>query len=238
MAQPPPWSWRSLFWTLGAGLVALVALFALYTYGPAATTLERWAEQLRDLGFIGGAVFAGGYALAAAALAPATPFPLTAGVLWGGWWGFLVAWSGEVLGACVSFALGRTLLRARAQQLAESYPLVGALDDAVEEGGMRLLILVRLSPVFPFGVLNYGLGLTRVRARDFVVSTVVGVVPASALLVYAGASLTRVADAITGDTPLGWGEITLSVIGLVASLVAVTMVSRATRRALDRRLTQ
>ncbi len=236
MARMPQWSWRSLFWTLGAGLIALVALYALYSYGPAASTLERWAEQLRGMGFFGGAAFACLYAVAAAALAPATPFPLTAGFLWGPFWGFLVGWSGEVLGAALSFALGRTLLHERARQLTESYPLVGALDDAVEEGGLRLLLLVRLSPIFPFGVLNYGLGLTRVRAVDFLVSTTIGVIPASALLVYAGASLTKLADAMSGEAPLGWGETLLTWGGLITSTVVVVMVSRATRRALDRRL--
>ncbi len=236
MARLPHWSWRSLFWTLGAGLIALVVLFGLYTYGPAATTLERWARDLRELGFVGGFVFACGYAVACAAMAPATPFPLTAGFLWGPFWGFLVAWSGEVLGALLCFLLGRTLLRERAQRLADSYPVVAAVQDAVDEGGFQLLLLIRLSPVFPFGVLNYTLGLTRIRTVDYALSSMIGVIPASALLVYAGASLTRLADAIKGEAPLGMGEGVLMAIGLVASVVVVWSVSRATRRALDRRL--
>ena len=236
MARMPSWSWRSLIWTLGAGVLAFAVLYGLYSYGPAATTIERWAHWLRDLGFVGGACFSCLYALCAAALVPATPFPLTAGFLWGPYWGFLVAWCGEVLGACVSFALGRTLLQEGARRLAERYPLVGALHDAVDEGGWRLLVLVRLSPIFPFGVLNYSLGLTRVRWVDFVTSTVVGVVPALVMLVYAGASLTRFADALSGEAPLGWGETLLTWGGLLVSVVVVVWVSRATREALERRL--
>jgi len=227
--------WASLLWTLGAALAALALLVVLYSYGPAAATLERWAEQLQGLGFIGGAVFACVYAGACITLAPATPFPLTAGFLWGPFWGFLVAWSGEVLGALLGFGLGRTLLRERAEQLAERFPLLGAVQEAVEEGGLRLLLLVRLSPVFPFGVLNYSLGLSRVGWLPYTLSTVLGVMPASALLVYAGASLTRLADAIRGEAPLGTGEMVVSVLGLAATWVVVTMVGRATRRAVERR---
>lgn len=229
---------RPLGYTIGAALVATALLFALYTWGPAAATVERYANELRDLGPAGGALFALAYAIGAAALLPATPFPLTAGFLWGPYIGFAVAWTGEVLGALLSFGLGRTLLADRAQRLASSYPLIGALDDAMEEGGLQLLLLVRLSPIFPFGVLNYGLGLTKVPTSTFVISTMIGVIPASVLLVYAGASLTRMADAITGDAPLGWGETLLTWGGLVATTAVVVIISRATRRALNRRLAQ
>jgi uncharacterized membrane protein YdjX (TVP38/TMEM64 family) len=223
-------------WTIGAATAAAALLWALYAWGPTAATLEGLADQLRGQGVAGGVAFVVAYGLAAAAMFPATPFPLTAGFLWGPYWGFLVAWTGEVIGALLSFALGRTLFRHRAERLSETYPLIGALGDAVDEGGMQLLLLLRLSPVLPFGVLNYSLGVTPVRPLQFAISTIVGVIPASILLAYAGASLTRLADAISGDAPLGWGETLLTWGGLAATTIVVITISRATRRALDRRL--
>jgi len=218
---------------VGLVLMVLVAVGLAWAYaGPGLDQVAVWVDQLRQLGPVGGALFAGIYAVCCAALIPATPFPLTAGFLWGPWGGLLVAWVGEVMGALLGFALGRTLLRERAEALTARHRVFSALDQAVEGGGFRLLILVRLSPIFPFGLLNMGLGLTSVSTASFAASTALGVLPASAVLVYAGASLTTLTAALAGEAELGWGETLLSWGGLLVTAGIVAYVSRATTRVL------
>ncbi len=224
-----------LLW-FAAGLFALGLLFAAYTYAPDAEAVGGAVASLRDLGPLGAVAFIAVYAICAAMMLPATPFPLTAGFLWGPWVGFGLAWAGELSGALLSFALGRTLLRGWAERLAARYPLIGAFDEAVGEGGFQLLVLVRLSPVLPFGVVNYGLGLTAVPLARFAASTALGVVPASVALVFAGASLTKLSAALRGEVSVGPVETGLTIVGLFATVLVTAVVSRATRRALDRRL--
>lgn len=218
---------------IGGGLALAVVVVIAWSYaGPGWDQLAAGVAWLRDLGPAGGVLFAVVYALCAAAMVPATPFPLTAGFLWGPLAGFLVTWVGEVAGAVLGFAMGRTLLRDRAEALTARYRVLGALDTALEQGGFRLLVMLRLSPVFPFGALNMSLGLTSVRPGAFALSTALGVMPASLMLVYAGASLTTLTAALNGEVQLGWGETLLTWVGLGVTAGIVGWVGRATTRAL------
>ena len=226
---------RSSRTAVAAAALGGLVLLLLISVGPTADHAVALVDALRGLGWAGAALFALGYGVAAALLVPATPFPVTAGFVWGPIGGFAVAWAGELLGASLAFGLGRTLLREHARALAQRYPIIGALDDAVDASGLQLLVLVRLSPVIPFGVLNYGLGLTGVPIGRFLLSTALGVIPASAVLVLAGASLTQLTEALDGDQPAGWGETALTWGGLAATLAVTWRVSRATRDALARR---
>lgn len=212
--------------------LALVVVLAWAYAGPGFDELVLAVDQLRQLGPLGGAVFVVVYAVCCAALVPATPFPLTAGFLWGPFFGLLVTWLGEVSGALLGFALGRTLLRERAATLASRYRVFSALETAIERGGFRLLVLVRLSPIFPFGVLNMALGLTKVPASHYALSTAMGVLPATSVLVYAGASLTTLTAALAGEAELGWGETLLTWGGLVVTAGIVGYISRTTTKVL------
>jgi uncharacterized membrane protein YdjX (TVP38/TMEM64 family) len=99
--------------------------------------------------------------------------------------------------------------------------------------GRRIVLLLRLSPVFPFNLLNYALGLTRVRFADFAIASV-GMLPGTLLYVYYGKVIADVAR-LAGDTPIprGWGYYMILALGLAATLVAAMVVARAARRALD-----
>jgi len=218
---------------VGLALMVVVVVALAWSYaGPGLDQLVVAVEWLRGLGFAGGVLFSVFYALCVAAMIPATPFPLTAGFLWGPMAGFAATWVGEVAGALIGFGLGRTLLRERAEALTARYRILGALDKALEQGGFKLLVMLRLSPVFPFGALNMSLGLTSVPASQYAASTALGVMPASLMLVYAGASLTTLTAALAGEMELGWGETLLTWGGLAITAGIITYVGRATTRAL------
>ena len=219
---------------LGLLLIGALVVVVGWAYaGPGLDELVVWIDQLRELGPLGGAVFAGIYALSCAALVPATPFPLTAGFLWGPMAGTLIAWTGEVTGALLGFGLGRTLFRQRVETFVRRHRLLSALERAIEGGGFRLLVLLRFSPVFPFGILNMSLGLTTVRPAAFALSTALGVLPATFVYVYAGASLTTLTAALAGEVEVGWGETLLTWGGLAVTAGVVGYIGRVTTRLLQ-----
>lgn len=219
-------------WLLGllvaVGLAATVARLDL-----AAAALGA-VERLRAMGPAGMLPFALTYAVLSVLLVPVTPFSLSAGFLYGPVAGFFTAWGGEVLGACLAYAAGRWVFRERARALIARSPMLAALDDALEAQGWRLLVLVRLSPLFPFGPLNYALGFSGVRPSHYVVSTAVGVAPACLLLVWTGSTLPHLQAVLEGEQGMEGAWLYWS--GLVATAVAVVAVTRATRQALQKRL--
>ncbi len=117
---------------------------------------------------------------------------------------------------------------------------LAAIDAAVGEGGVRVLLLLRLSPVVPFSLLNYILGITRTRLVDYVMASV-GMLPGTVGYVYFGSLLSSVRDAARGATPGQNGNMRAAAIywsilgaGLVATVVALFLVGRAVRRELVR----
>ncbi len=227
------WSGRDIAKWVG-GALALAALAVAATQLDLADTVLGLIERLRALGPAGMVPFALSYAVASVFLVPVTPFSLASGFLYGPVGGFFTAWGGEVAGACLAYAGGRWVFRERARKLMLRSAMLAALDDALEEQGWRLLVLVRLSPLFPFGPLNYALGFSGVKPLHYVLATAVGVAPACLLLVWTGSTLPHLQAVLEGEEGLegAW----LYWFGLLATAVAVVAVTRATRQALQKRL--
>jgi uncharacterized membrane protein YdjX (TVP38/TMEM64 family) len=105
-----------------------------------------------------------------------------------------------------------------------------AVDRAVGEEGWRIVALTRLSPLFPFNLLNYFYGLTRVSFRGYVLASWVAMLPGTVLYVYLGAAGAQVASAATGTAD--WGRTALQVLGLLATLGVAIVAGRIATRAL------
>jgi len=184
--------------------------------------LGPWAP----LGFI--VLFAG----AAAALVPAWLLTIVGGALFGLWPGVPIVLVAATLGAVVSFVIARYIARdAVARRVARSARF-RALDDAVASNGLKIVFLLRLSPVVPYNVLNYALGLTRVRFADVVMGSI-GMLPATTIYVYCGV-LAGDAAALSGRAAVvrGTGYYVVLMLGLVATVAATALVTRVARQAL------
>jgi uncharacterized membrane protein YdjX (TVP38/TMEM64 family) len=107
-----------------------------------------------------------------------------------------------------------------------------AIDRAVSEEGLKIVFLLRLTPAVPFNLLNYALGLTRVRFVDYLIASV-GMIPGTLLYVYSG-KLAGDVTAIASEPALakGWGYYSLLALGLAATLALTIVVTRIARRAL------
>jgi uncharacterized membrane protein YdjX (TVP38/TMEM64 family) len=231
MATSPAAAQRQLPWIrIALGIAGLVALIVLGRRVGA--YVPQFAEWVNGLGIWGPLVFIIGYAVAAVALVPALPLTLAAGAIFG-LTGVAYVFIAAVLGSSAAFLVSRYLARQAIEQRVAAYPKFAAIDRAVGTQGRKIVFLLRLSPVFPFNLLNYGLGLTRVSFTDYV-SASIGMLPGTLLFVYYGKLAGDVAALAGGAaTERGVGYYAILVVGLVATAVVTTFVTRIARRALN-----
>lgn len=194
-AETPAWDapdsveGHSRAWLRGSliivGIILLIiALRAL----PVATWAADFNQFVAGLGVAGLLVFIGVFAVTMVFFVPGTPFAIGAGFAFGFGWGMLAATAGATLGATVAFLIARYAARGWVRGWAREKQKLKALDRAVARRGWRIVALLRLSPVFPFPVLNYVLGLTSVRLVSYVIATAVGILPATFLYVALGSA--------------------------------------------------
>ncbi|CAN0218014.1 unnamed protein product, partial [Hapterophycus canaliculatus] len=102
-------------------------------------------------------------------------------------WGSVAVLLGAVAACVIAFYLGRYVLHEQAQNCARRYRILGAVNTAIERNGIKVMILLRLSPLVPFNGFNFIAGLTKVSLREYLVGTV-GIIPGTLAFVYIGAS--------------------------------------------------
>ncbi len=172
--------------TLWRGLLAVLAIVALVLLGrEAGDSLQRFASWIDALGVWGPVAFMLGYTLATLAFVPGSLLTLAAGAIFGIAWGTLYVFVAASLGACAAFLVARYVARGAIERRLEGNPKFAAIDRAVGGEGRKIVTLLRLSPVFPFNLLNYALGLTQVRFADYIIACL-GMLPVTILYVYTG----------------------------------------------------
>lgn len=129
------------------------------------------------------------YVLGSVIFLPGTIFTLAAGVLFGTLQGFFLVLIAATLGATVSFVITRFFGTSFVTKIVEKkFQSVFKLNKRLATRGFATVLFLRLIPLFPFNGLNFALGLTRVRIRDYILATFVGIMPGSFVLVYLGES--------------------------------------------------
>ncbi len=211
------------------------ALLLLLRFTPLDDAIQRGVAAAREAGPWGIVAFTVVYAVVTVTLIPASLLTLAAGATWGPLGGLMAVWPGATLGAVLSFLLARSVLRETVAERVRARPGLAALDEALGDEGGWVVFLLRLSPLFPFGLLNYALGLTRVRLGAYALSTAIGILPGTLLYAWLGATAGELGGAATGSRTLDGRTVMLGV-GLVATGIATFVVTRAARRALQRRL--
>jgi uncharacterized membrane protein YdjX (TVP38/TMEM64 family) len=217
-------------WRLVAAALVLAALW--FGGRQAAALLPRFAAWVEGLGVLGPAAFIGGYAIGTVLLIPGSWFTLAAGALFGLGPGLLYAMTGATLGATAAFLAARHVMRDAVTRRLADDPRVAVVDRAVAAKGRRVVFLLRLSPLVPFNLLNYALGLSRVRLADYVVGSL-GMLPGALLYVYTGRVAGDLAAVAAGAAPpRGAGWYATLAIGLAATVAVTVLVTRLARSAL------
>jgi uncharacterized membrane protein YdjX (TVP38/TMEM64 family) len=211
--------------TVVVGLVVLGRQVGAY--------VPQFAVWVNSLGVWGPVVFILGYAVATVAFAPGSVLTLTAGAVFGLGKGVLYVFVAAVLGSSAAFLVSRHLARTVIEQRVAGNARFAAIDRAVSAQGRKIVFLLRLSPVFPFNLLNYALGLTNVRFVDYLVASI-GMIPGTLLYVYYGKLAGDVA-ALAGGAAVekGAAYYVVLVLGLAATVLVTTLVTRTARRALQ-----
>ncbi len=227
---PPPPPAKIPFAKLALGAVALLALVALARQGGA--YIPQFAQWVNGLGVWGPIVFIVGYATAVIGFVPGSVLTLAAGAIFGLVGGVVYVFIAAVLGSSAAFLVSRYVARAAIEKRLAGNARFAAIDRAVGAQGRKIVFLLRLSPVFPFTLLNYALGLTRVRFVDYVVASL-GMLPGTLLFVYYGKLAGDVA-ALAGGAAVakGAGYYAVLALGLVATVLVTAVVTRTARKAL------
>jgi uncharacterized membrane protein YdjX (TVP38/TMEM64 family) len=215
----------------GFALALVVIVLVIAAGREAVGLIPRFAALVDSLGLPGPLVFVAGYALATVAFVPGSVLTLAAGAVFG-LPAVLWVFAGAVLGSSAAFLMARHVARAAVERRLAGSVRLAAIDRAIAARGRRIVLLLRLSPVFPFNLLNYALGLTQVRFRDYVLGAV-GMLPGTLLYVYYGKVIGDVA-AVAAGVEVGrdaayW---VVSGLGLLATLGVTAVIARAARRAL------
>ena len=211
--------------------VAAVAVAAKY-FG-IQEGVRRILQYIHDLGPWAPLAYMLFYALACIFAIPGSLLSLAGGFLFGLGAGILFVSAGATLGATLAFVVGRYLLRGWIVEKVGNNLKFQALDEAVAREGWKIVLLVRLCPIFPFPVTNYGFGITRVPLKQYVLASWIGMLPAMVVLVYIGSLASSLASLGAGGhtrTPLEW---TLYAVGLIMAIVVVIYITRLAKRALQ-----
>lgn len=212
-------------------LVLLVAAIGIaLRFSQAIEWLRNSPALIESLGPLAPIAYVLLYVLTTVLFIPGSLLTLGAGGIFGFWFGFLIVVAGANLGALCAFLLTRTFLRDKVSRWAEASPKFAALDRAIGREGFKMVLLVRLSPVFPFTLLNYLLGLTTVRLSSYMLGNLIGMLPGTFLYVYLGATARDAVSSASGG--VGKWQLALRIAGLLATIAVVALVTRTARKAL------
>eukprot|EP00904_Undaria_pinnatifida_P013388 jgi/Undpi1/917/HiC_scaffold_10.g04381.m1 len=249
--SPPPQTRQQKLIKAGllVGLILIIGYVILdYTVpglGFVADTLKDFLQWVEDNPGQGAIAFAAVYIFTTVCFIPGSLLTLGAGLVFGRAlgtaWGVLVGsvavLVGATIGAILAFLLGRFVLREQAQGLFNKFKVLKAVDRAIESQGLKLVVLLRLSPVVPFSAFNYVMGVTAVHFRDYALGCL-GFIPGTVAYVFIGTTASSLLgdDDEQEDDDGGNSSVQLIVIivGAIATVIAVVLISIYAKRALNK----
>jgi uncharacterized membrane protein YdjX (TVP38/TMEM64 family) len=195
--------------------------------------LHQSLMWVRSLGSFGVIAFIVIYNLATVLFIPGSVLTLGGGAIFGVFRGSIYVFIAATIGATFAFLIGRYLSRDRISRLLEKYPKFQAVDRAVGSEGLKIVFLTRLSPLFPFNLLNYAFGITQVSIKDYILGSM-GMIPGTVMYVYIGSLTTDLAmigmESSQANLQMQW---LLNIIGFAATVAVSLYVTRIARKALE-----
>jgi uncharacterized membrane protein YdjX (TVP38/TMEM64 family) len=191
-------------------------------------------EYIEGLGSVGYLLFVLLYIAFTVLFLPGSIPTLGGGVIFGVFKGFLLVSLGSTIGAAIAFLLGRFFARSLIERKIKNNQKFAAIDNAVGTNGWKIVFLTRLSPIFPFNLLNYAYGLTKVSFKEYILASWIGMMPGTLLYVYIGSLVGDIARVAVGESPdIGALGVVFQILGLVATLVVTIYITRIAKKALQ-----
>ncbi len=202
-------------------------------FNPKGLLCESVLPGIRDLGVIAPIAFMLVYVVATVAFLPGSVITLAGGAIFGLVKGSLYVFFGATIGAIMAFLIGRYLARGWISSKIAGNEKFSAVDKAVGKEGFKIVLLTRLSPVFPFNLLNYGMGVTGVSLKDYAIASI-GMIPGTVMYVYFGSlgNINTICNGGGADANL-IAQWAIRIIGLIATVAVTLYVTKIARKALD-----
>ena len=209
----------------------LVLAFVLWKF-PVDEGLLSLVEWIKGQGSVGFIVYILVYIAAAVLFIPGSIITLGAGFAYGVLTGSILVSIASILGATASFLVGRYLARDWVAKKVANNESFRRIDNAVAGRGFKIVLLTRLSPIFPFTFQNYGYGLTGVSLRDYFFASWIGMIPGTIMYVYIGSLITDITQIASGQSAEVPGQKIFYFVGLAVTVAVSVYVTRIAKKAL------
>lgn len=187
------------------------------------TDLVQWIEANRQTAWI---VFIIAYVAATVLMLPGSILTVAAGYVFGVLYGTALVSISSVLGATAAFLVGRSLGRGWVREKIGADARLAAIDQATEKRGFLVMLLLRLSPIFPFNVMNYLMSLTGMSLKNFVAGSWLGMLPGTVLYVYLGSAASDLTALLAGEYDAGPYGQAFFIGGLIATAAVTVLIAR------------
>ena len=161
---------------------------------------------------------------------PASWLSLLSGFLYGSYLGSIIVFISASIGASLAFFVSKSFFAKKIKNLLSRYPKLSIMETVVEKGGLKLIFLARLSPIFPFSILNYFYGLNNVKFRDFALG-LLGIIPGTFLYCSIGSLAKNLQELKNVQST---NNLFMTVIGVVSTFLVVYFLAKYSREYFDK----
>jgi uncharacterized membrane protein YdjX (TVP38/TMEM64 family) len=197
--------------------------------------LQNALIWIKTLGFWAPVAFIFIYNLATILLIPGSILTLGGGLIFGLFRGSIYVFFAATLGATFAFLIGRYLSRGWVLKQIEGNVKFQAIDRAIANSGFKIVFLTRLSPIFPFNLLNYAFGVTQVSIKDYVLGSL-GMIPGTVMYVYLGSlagDIAMLGTSVPINPQVEKVQWIIRIVGLIATVAVSLYVTKIAKQALD-----
>jgi uncharacterized membrane protein YdjX (TVP38/TMEM64 family) len=217
---------------IGAIFITITALIFVAKQFNFQELLIRALNWINSLGIWGIFAFILVYAIATVLFIPGSLLTLGAGFLFGVVFGSIYVSIGSITGATLAFLIGRYFARDWVAKKLETQPKFKAIDREIAIEGRKIVGLLRLAPIFPFILLNYGLGVTQVSLKDYFFASWIGMIPGTIMYVYLGSLAGNLATLGSSNQQSSNIQWMIRIVGLIATIAVTVYITKVAKKAL------
>ncbi len=179
-------------------------------------------ENIYDLAFffntnLGILAFILLYILIVLLILPASWLSLLSGFLYGSYLGSIIVFFAATIGASLAFFISKSFLSIKLQKIINNFPKLSLMEKVVQKGGLKLILLARFSPIFPFSILNYFYGLNNIKFRDFALG-LLAIIPGTFLYCSIGSLAKSLQDLKTLQPT---GNLLLTILSVISTFMVI-----------------
>ncbi|KAM9968870.1 hypothetical protein ACTFIW_000273 [Dictyostelium discoideum] len=199
--------------------------------------LQDYVDKEKHGYLIGGFIYMGAFMCLIIFLIPVTIPTVLGGAIFGFWYTLLFVWTASMVGGCISFLIGRFLLRGSISRMVAKSKRMTAVDQAVAQESFKIVLLLRFTPIVPESILNYALSVAKISVARYLICTAIGLLPGTSFFIYLGAVVIGSIPKFEKDgLDLGKGTIVLYAISGALMLINMIIISVVVKKAVQKKL--